>query len=112
MTIEEILQNYRHLWQIEKAFRVAKSELKIRPIFHFKRERIEAHICLNFTAYKVYKELDRQLKEKKSEFTPEKVIEIIQNIYEITVVTPKHEVLRKTMILTEEQKMIQDLFGF
>jgi transposase len=112
MTIEEILQNYRHLWQIEKAFRVAKSELKIRPIFHFKRERIEAHICLNFTAYKVYKELDRQLKEKKSDFTPEKVIEIIQNIYEITVVTPKHEVLRKTMILTTEQKMIQDLFGF
>ncbi|MFL0684960.1 MAG: hypothetical protein ACJLTB_17390 [Algoriphagus aquaeductus] len=40
------------------------------------------------------------------------MIEIIQNIYEITVVTPKHEVLRKTMILTEEQKMIQDLFGF
>ncbi|PZV75229.1 IS4 family transposase [Algoriphagus aquaeductus] len=112
MTVAEILQNYRHLWQIEKAFRVAKSELKIRPIFHFKRERIEAHICLNFTAYKVYKELDRQLKEKKSDFTPEKVIEIIQNIYEITVVTPKHEVLRKTMILTEEQKMIQDLFGF
>lgn len=112
MTVEEILQNYRHLWQIEKAFRVAKSELKIRPIFHFKRERIEAHICLNFTAYKVYKELDRQLKEKKSGISPEKVIEIIQNIYEITVITPKQEVLRKTVILTEEQKLIQDLFGF
>lgn len=112
MSIEEILQNYRHLWQIEKAFRVAKSELKIRPIFHFKRERIEAHICLNFTAYKVYKELDRQLKEKNSTLSPEKVIEIIQNIYEITVVTPKQEVLRKTVILTDEQKLIQELFGF
>jgi hypothetical protein len=112
MAIEEIQQNYRHLWQIEKAFRVAKSELKIRPIFYFKRERIEAHICLNFTAYKVHKELDRQLKEKKSDFTAEKVIEIIQNIYEITVVTPKQEHLRKTMILTDEQKVIQDLFGF
>jgi hypothetical protein len=40
------------------------------------------------------------------------VIEIIQNIYEITVITPKQEVLRKTVILTEEQKLIQDLFGF
>ncbi|NJK72353.1 MAG: IS1634 family transposase [Synechococcaceae cyanobacterium SM2_3_60] len=112
MTVEEILQNYRHLWQIEKAFRVAKSELKIRPVFHFKRERIEAHICLNFTAYKVYKELDRQLKEKKSDFSPEKVIQIIQNIYEITVITPKQEVIRKTVVLTEEQKLIQDLFTF
>lgn len=112
MTIQEILQNYRHLWQIEKAFRVAKSELKIRPVFHFKKERIEAHICLNFTAYKVYKELERFLKEKKAGLSPEKVIDIIQNIYEITVVTPKQEVLRKTVILTEEQKLIQDLFGF
>lgn len=112
ITVEEILQNYRHLWQIEKAFRVAKSELKIRPVFHFKRERIEAHICLNFTAYKVYKELERLLKEKKSGLSPEKVIEIIQNIHEITVVTPNQEVVRKTIILTQEQKLIQDLFGF
>jgi transposase len=42
MTKEEVLENYRHLWQIEKAFRVAKKELKIRPIIHHKRERIEA----------------------------------------------------------------------
>lgn len=59
MDKEEILANYYHLWQIEKAFKIAKSELKIRPIFHYKRERIEAHICLNFVAYKVYKELER-----------------------------------------------------
>jgi len=44
MEKEEILENYRNLWQIEKAFKVAKSELKIRPIFHYKRQRIEAHL--------------------------------------------------------------------
>lgn len=112
MPVEEILQNYRHLWQIEKAFRVAKNELKIRPVFHYKKERIEAHICLNFTAYKVYKELERLLKEKNTNLSPEKVIEIIQNIHEITVVTPNQEVLKKTIILTEEQKLIQNIFGF
>lgn len=112
MPVEEILQNYRHLWQIEKAFRVAKNELKIRPVFHYKKERIEAHICLNFTAYKVYKELERLLKEKNTNLSPEKVIEIIQNIHEITVVTPNQEVLKKTIILTEEQRLIQNIFGF
>lgn len=112
MTMDEILQNYRHLWQIEKAFRVAKTELKIRPVYHSKQERIEAHICLNFTAYKVYKELERLLKEKKSTLSPERVIEIIQNIYEITVVTPNHETLRKTVILTDEQRQVQNLFEF
>jgi transposase len=112
MPKEEVLENYRHLWQIEKAFRVAKSELKIRPIFHYKKERIEAHICLNFTAYKVYKELERILKEKKVGMSPEKVIEIIQNIHEISLITPNNELIRKTLILTEEQKSIQELFGF
>jgi len=112
MTKEEILENYRHLWQIEKAFRVAKNELKIRPVFHYKRERIEAHICLNFIAYKVYKELERILKLKQAGISPERVIEIIQNIHEISLITPNNEVIKKTIILTEEQKLVQEIFGF
>lgn len=112
MTKEEILENCKHLWQIEKAFRVAKSELKIRPIFHFKRERIEAHICLNFVAYKVYKELERILKIKKSTLSPEKVIQIIQNISEISVLTPNNEIINKTIVLSDEQKLVQELFEF
>ncbi|MBU6159468.1 MAG: IS1634 family transposase [Bacteroidetes bacterium] len=112
LTNDEILENYRHLWQIEKAFRVAKSELKIRPVYHYKRRRIEAHICLNFTAYKVYKELERQLKEKGACFSAEKTIEIIQNIYQLSLITPNNEVITKTIILTDEQRQIQELFKF
>ena len=37
MSQQEVLENYHHLWQIEKAFGVAKRELKIRPIFHYKQ---------------------------------------------------------------------------
>ena len=112
LTKEEVLENYRHLWQIEKAFRVAKNELRIRPIFHRKKERIEAHICLNFAAYKVYKELERILKEEKVELSPEKVIDIIQNIYEISLITPDNQCIRRTIILSEEQRLIQKIFGF
>jgi len=96
---EEILENYSHLWRIEKAFRIAKTELKIRPIFHRKQKRIEAHICLTFVAYKVYKELERQLKEKGSDLSAEKVIEILQSIYQIEIKTPNlKEVIRKDII--------------
>ena len=112
MSKEDVLENYRHLWQIEKAFRVAKSELRIRPVFHHKRERIEAHICLNFVAYKIYKELERQLKEQQSSLSPERVIEIIQTIHEITLVTPNNELIKQTLILSEEQKEVQNLFQF
>lgn len=109
----KILDNYRQLWIIEKAFRIAKTDLKIRPVFHYKQKRIEAHICLNFVAYKIYKELERQLKEKKSELSPEKVIEIVQSIYEIEVTTPKmKEKIKKTLIMSEEQKQISRIFDF
>ena len=109
----EILENYHHLCQIEKAFTIAKTDLKIRPIFHRKQKRIEVHICLTFIAYKVYKELERQLKEKKSELSPEKVIEILQSIYQIEVLTPKtKQIIRRTLLLTEEHKQSSELFDF
>ena len=110
---DEVLENYQHLWRIEKAFRVAKTDLKIRPIYHRKQKRIEAHICLTFTAYKVYKELERQLKEKKSDLSPEKVIEIIQSIYQIEIKNPiNDEFIKKTIIITGEHREIQSLFNF
>src|SRR5690606_447161 len=72
---DQIVENYNHLWQIEKAFRIAKSDLKIRPIYHRLQRRIEAHICISFAAYKLYKELERQLHEKKATISPLKAIE-------------------------------------
>lgn len=110
---EEILENYRHLWRIEKAFRVAKTDLKIRPIYHRKQKRIEAHICLTFVAYKIYKELERQLKERKSDLSPERVIEILQSIYQIEIRNPiNKEHIKKTILLTDEHHYIQELFNF
>jgi len=108
---KELLNNYSQLWQIENAFRVAKNELKIRPIFHRVQRRIEAHICLCFTAFMVYKELERQLRIKKTELSPAKVIEIAQNIYQVETTTPRSKKkLKRVLILSEEQKRINDIF--
>ena len=110
---EQVLENYQHLWKIEKAFRVTKTDLKIRPIFHRLHRRIEAHICLNFVAYKVYKELERYLKNKNVDWSPEKVIEILQNIYQIEVFLPNtNELYRRVLLLTDEQKKIAKIFDF
>lgn len=110
---EQIIENYGHLWKIEKAFRISKHDLRIRPIYHRLQRRIEAHICISFVAYKVYKELERQLKVKNSRLSPEKAIEIAKTIYSVKMVTPlqKH-MLSKILLLTDEQKYLAKLFGF
>lgn len=109
---EEILENYKELWQIEKAFRIAKTDLEIRPIYHRKQSRIEAHICIAFVAYKVYKELERQLKVKQSNLSPEKAIEIAKTIYAVKIVHPvTHKITYSTIIKTEDQVNLAKLFN-
>ena len=46
-----IKARYSELWRIEHGFRVLKSDLRMRPIFHWKEERIKAHVAICFTAY-------------------------------------------------------------
>jgi transposase len=108
---EDVLENYGHLWQIEKAFRISKTDLKIRPIYHRLQRRIEAHICLSFVAYKVYKELERQLKEKKTMLSPEKAIEIAKTIYQVKA-QPKGEEVSHILLISKEQKNLAQLFNF
>ena len=110
---DQIIENYGHLWQIEKAFRIAKHDLRIRPVYHRLQRRIEAHICISFVAYKVYKELERQLKLKKANISPEKAIEIAESIFEIQVSLPQNgQTIKKTLLLTEEQKYLASIFNF
>lgn len=111
LPVDEIIANYNQLWQIEKAFRVAKTDLKIRPIYHRLPRRIEAHICLTFVAYKIYKELERQLKEKKAIISAGKAIEIASFIFSIALQLPKSkENINILLIKTEEQRLLANLF--
>lgn len=102
----------KQLWNIEKTFRISKSDLRIRPIYHQLRRRIKSHICIASVACKIYKELERQLKIKKlSALSAEKVIGILKTIYRLTITIPysntKHSGL---LIKNEEQKLVIDLF--
>jgi hypothetical protein len=45
-----VIGAYHDLWQVEKSFRMAKSDLRARPIFHRERDSIEAHLTLVFAA--------------------------------------------------------------
>jgi len=99
-----VLSNYKELWKIEKAFRISKTDLRIRPIYHRKERRIQAHLCISFTAYKVYKELERQLKEKDLGISVERAIELMKSIYGITMQNPNTKAIRKKLFYTLEDQ--------
>lgn len=110
---DQVIENYNNLWKIEKAFRITKNEIKVRPVFHYKQRRIEAHISIAFVAYKVYKELERQLREKGSKLSPQKAIEIAKGIYTVEMqLKSSGKKLRKTLLLNESQKKLAKMFGF
>lgn len=72
-----------------KAFRMSKTDLRIRPIYHRLRKRIEAHICLSFVAYTIYKELERVLKMEKYPLSVEKAAELTHNMYQMEIILPE-----------------------
>ena len=58
----EIIDQYKHLYQIEQSFRTFKSYLEIRPMFHWTDARIEGHICMCYIAYCLLNYLQQQLR--------------------------------------------------
>lgn len=101
---EEIIENYKNLWHIEKAFRMSKTDLRIRPIYHRLRKRIEAHICLSFVAYSIYKELERVLKIEKYPLSVEKAAELTHNMYQIEIVLPESLHTKKIILKMDENQ--------
>jgi transposase len=106
----DVVTAYHNLWNVEKAFRIAKSKIEIRPMFHFTRRRIEAHICICFVALKVYKELERLLKLSDIKMSVDKVLDMAKTITTISVYMPQNKThFVKTMPM-KRHKPIAKLF--
>jgi transposase len=106
-----VVSEYKGLWVVEKAFRISKASLEMRPMFHFTERRIEAHVCICFIAYKVYKELERVIKLKEIELSVDKVLAAAKTITTIRVNMPENrKVYTKTLFLTERHQTIKSLF--
>lgn len=105
----EVIEQYHGLWVVERAFRITKGTLEARPIFHFTERRIEAHICICFVAYKLYKELERLLRLLGIGLSVDKVLDIAKTISTVTVQLQDGKVASKTLLTRSEQKMLQVL---
>lgn len=90
MDSQLVVSRYHDLWKIEKAFRIAKSDLLARPIFHRKKDSIEAHVLIVFLALCVAKSI-----ELKTGFS---VGKIKDKIWKVLTVEFKDKLTGKTFI--------------
>jgi transposase len=104
LSSKQVIDNYNNLWYIEKAFRMSKTDLRIRPIYHRLKNRIEAHICIAFTAYSIYKELERILYKEKSSLSLKKAAELTHNMYEITYTLPESRQTKSRLLNMDDQQ--------
>ncbi len=111
LSAEDAIEQYRGLWVVERAFRISKGTLDMRPMFHFTERRIEAHVCICFIAYKVYKELERLIDRLDIKLSVDSVLDIAKTITTLRVHLPNsRRNFTRTMFMTDYHKAIQPLF--
>ncbi len=111
LPMEEVISQYHGLWVVERAFRIGKGTLEMRPMFHFTEKRIEAHICICFVAYKVYKELERVIRSIGLGMSVDRALWIAKTITTIRLRLPNGETHSQTLFTTPQQEALKPLLN-
>ena len=70
----ELLARYRELWRVEESFRITKHDLRVRPVFHWKPERVKAHIAIAYMAFACVRHLAyRVALQQRERMSPERI---------------------------------------
>jgi transposase len=80
LSAQEILSQYRGLWQVEESFRITKHDLKVRPIFHWTPKRIRAHIAICFLAFTCIRHLEYRTALQYTKLSPEVIRKALMRI--------------------------------
>jgi len=87
---QQVLEQYKLLFQIEHTFRTFKSHLETRPIFHWTNRRIEGHICLCYIAYTLQHWVLKKLRNFPIAITENVLRKMLDNM-QISLVQHNHK---------------------
>ena len=92
MTATDAMEAYHTLWKIEESFRIMKSTMEVRPVFHWTPKRIRGHFVVCFLAFLMERKMELLLKDEKDEVTssPAKIQEAL-NTMQLAAVTANNE---------------------
>ena len=114
-TPEELWRAYIQLTEAEAAFRIQKSDLRIRPVWHQREDRVQAHILVCFLAYVLWKSLGQMCRQAGLGDEPRRVFAEIANITQVDVILPTRNgiTIRKRCVSkpTEHQAILLQRLG-
>ncbi len=105
-TAVEVVQRYRSLADIERGFRVLKSDIEIGPVYHRLPRRIRAHALICFMALIVYRVMRMRLTAAKRSESPTTLLEQLKRIHQQTVETSDGKTLTGLTEITPAQKSL------
>ena len=76
----EVLAKYKELYHVEAAFRVTKQDLAVRPVYHWKPDRIKAHIAICFAAYALVKHMEYRVRLQYKKISIEDIRELLVHV--------------------------------
>ncbi len=88
MTATEVMEAYHTLWKIEESFRIMKSTLEVRPVFHWTPKRIHGHFVVCFLAFLLERKMESLLKDENDDISssPQRIQEAL-NTMQLAAVT-------------------------
>ena len=104
MPAGEVIASYHELWQVEASFRMAKSDLRARPMFHHTRDAIEAHLTVVFAALAVARYL-----QNATGLSIKKIVRTLRSLQQITVRIAGHEHLAEDPLTDTARSILEDL---
>ena len=102
----EVVQRYKSLADIERGFRVLKSDIEIGPVYHRLPQRIRAHALICFMALVLYRVMRMRLKAARRSESPSTLLEQLKRIHQQTVETSEGATLTGLTEITPAQKSL------
>jgi len=107
-TPQEVVARYKALADIERGFRVLKSEIEIAPVFHRLPQRIRAHALICFLALVLYRVLRMRLRARGGQYSPERALEIARRIQMHQVTLNQRHSAAGLTTLSDQQRELFD----
>jgi transposase len=108
---KQIVQTYQMLWRIENSFRVLKSTLDLRPVYHWTEKRIQGHIMICFLSLYMLRAIEYRINhQEKLNISTDEIFSYLDRIKAVTINAFRKQVVMRTEI-TDENNLILRALG-